>query len=203
MGSARGSVYVRRVSIDVAETDPQGREGARGPTGEGSRGRTVSRGRIPALLAGSQREGLVVLALGVIGGLLLVIAEFLTVASVDVAAGACEVINDANPQLADRCALSGLERHGGAFILLGVVIVLMALGAGPGRSRPAAVALMVIGAVVVAIALISDLPVTGETGPIGDNFEGAKGVKGPGLFLEVIAALIAAGAGLLALLRRE
>ena len=57
----------------------------------------------------------VLAGLGGAGALLLIISEFLTIAAVDVAHGACSVINDANPALADRCTLSGFERHGGAF----------------------------------------------------------------------------------------
>jgi hypothetical protein len=38
-----------------------------------------------------------ILALAVVGGLLLIVTEFLTVATVDVASGSCEVIQDSNP----------------------------------------------------------------------------------------------------------
>ena len=137
------------------------------------------------------------------GAILLMAAELSTVASVDVASGACHVINDANPALADRCELSGLERHGGAFLLLGAVALTMAFGAGPGASRPAALALIAIAAVVLALALLRDLPETRETGAIGMNFEGASGAAGPGLYLEIAAGLLLASAGALALARRR
>jgi hypothetical protein len=143
-----------------------------------------------------------VLALGLAGALLLVATEFTAVATVDVASGSCEVIQDTNPELADRCELSGLERNGGAFILLALLAGLMAWGAGPGRSRPAALALLVIGVLVLAWALLVDLQVTDETGAIGRNFEGAEAAAGPGLTLEILGGAVLLAAGLVALLLR-
>jgi hypothetical protein len=135
-----------------------------------------------------------------VAGLLLVATLFLTITSVDVANGSCEVINDANPALADRCSLSGLERHGPAFALLGLLCLVMAVGAGVGASRPAAVALVAVGVIAIVIAVTSDIPESGRTGAIGRNFEGATGSKGIGLYIELLAGALAAGAGLLRLL---
>ena len=140
---------------------------------------------------------------GLLAGLLLVIAEFSTIASVDVASGSCEVINDANPSLADRCSLSGFERHGGAFLMLGLVVAAMAWGAGVGGSRPAGVALLGIGALVIVLSLVLDLPQTHKTGAIGRNFEGASGHAGAGLYLELLDGAVAAAAGLVSLVRPE
>jgi hypothetical protein len=178
-------------------------EAGRRATFDGSRGFPA---RISALGATLRRSGGVavgVAAAGALAALLMVITEFLTVASVDVASGSCEVINDSNPALADRCALSGFERHGGAFILLAIVVLAMALGAAAGRSRPAAVALIVIGAIVLGIALIVDLPQTHQAGAIGQDFEGATAQAGAGLFTEIAAGLLAIGAGVLRLLRPD
>jgi len=119
--------------------------------------------------------------------------------TVDVASGSCEVIQDTDPELADRCELSGLERNGGAFLVLAVLILVMAWGAGPGRSRPAALALVAVGVLVLGWALFVDLPVTDDTGALGRNFEGATAASGPGLTLEIIGGALALGAGLLAL----
>jgi hypothetical protein len=138
---------------------------------------------------------------GAVAGLLMIVSEFLTVASVDVAHGSCKVINDANPSLADRCTLSGLERHGGAFILIGLLALLMAWGAGVGRSRPAAAALLIAGALVLGIVLLNDLPVTSDTGAIGRDFEGAKAMAGTAFYLELAAGALAVLAGLTRLLR--
>ena len=144
-----------------------------------------------------------VAAAGLLAGLLLIVTEVLTVASVDVASGSCEVINDSNPSLADRCALSGFERHGGAFVLLGLVVILMAIGASAGRSRPAAVALVAIGVLVLGITLGLDLHQTRQAGAIGRDFEGATAAAGPGFFTELLGGLLAVGAGVVRLLRPD
>jgi hypothetical protein len=141
-----------------------------------------------------------VLALGVLAGILMLISLFSTIASVDVANGSCEVINDANPELADRCSLSGFERHSIAFLLLGVICLALAYGAGPGRSRPAAIGLLAVGAVALIFALLVDLPVTDDTGAIGRDFEGATAGAGTGLWIEVVSGVLALAAGGLALL---
>ena len=152
----------------------------------------------------ASRFALVLTVTGMVAGLLLVISEFSTIASVQLRHGtSCEVINDSDPSLADRCSLSGFERHGGAFILLGLLAGAMAWGAGVGRSRPAALALLAIGALVVVLALTLDLPQTHRTGAIGRNFEGASGKAGAGLYLELLGGALAAGAGAARLLRRE
>jgi hypothetical protein len=143
---------------------------------------------------------LAVMAMGVVAAFLLVATEFSPVATVDVASGSCEVIQDTDPELADRCELSGFERNGGAFLLLALLIVAMAWGAGFGRSRPAAFALVVVGALVLLWAALVDLPVTDETGALGRNFEGAGGAAGPGLTLEIVGGALALAAGVVALL---
>lgn len=137
------------------------------------------------------------LAAGLGAVVLLVAAEFTTVAAVEVAGDSCEVISDSEPELAERCELSGFERNGGAFLLLAALAAVMAWGAGIGASRPAAAALLLIGVLVLAWTLLVDLPVTRETGAIGRNFEGASGSAGPGLWLELAAGGLAMLAGLL------
>jgi len=169
-----------RVSINVPERSE--------PTVEGS---SLVRNLDPLSVAVS--------SLKKITAVMLVATLFMTIASIDVANGSCEVINDANPALSDRCSLTGLERHGPAFALLGLLCLAMALGAGLGGSRPAAVALIAIGVVAITITLLSDWPESGETGAIGRSFEGAKGVKGPGLYAELIAGALVGAAGLIRL----
>ena len=136
-----------------------------------------------------------IVAAALVAAALLIATEFSTVASVDVASGSCEVIHDTDPALADRCELSGFERNGGSFVLVAALVVAMGVGAGLGGSRPAGVALMVIGAAVLLWALLVDLPVTDETGALGESFEGARGQAGSGLWLEVLAGVLALAAG--------
>jgi hypothetical protein len=149
---------------------------------------------------GLHAVSIAVVAASLAAAVLLFATEFSTVASVDVASGACEVINDTDPALADRCELSGFERNGGSFLLVAAFVVAMGVGAALGGSRPAAVALLAIGLGVLAWALLVDLPVTSETGALGESFAGAHAQAGTGLWLEILAGLLAAGAGALRLL---
>lgn len=177
-------------------------ERGHGRWGETAREATRDGSRRKAAENALQAAPLLVLALGLAGALLLVATEFTAVATVDVASGSCEVIQDTNPELADRCELSGFERNGGAFILLALLAALMAWGAGPGGSRPAAFALAAIGALVLLWALLVDLPVTDETGAIGRNFEGAEAAAGPGLTLEILGGALTLAAGLIGVVLR-
>jgi hypothetical protein len=142
-----------------------------------------------------------IFALALVAGLLLVIGEFTPIASVKVEGESCAVLYDTRPELADRCSLSGWERHGGALVLLG----LAAVGAGfysrrPGATTTAGAMLLAIGAVTLGLALISDLPVTNETGAIGLDFDGATASAGLGFYLELLGGILALLAGILALL---
>ena len=53
------------------------------------------------------------------------------------------------------------------------------------RSRPAAIALVAIGAVVLAFSLIRDVPKANETGLVGLQYEEAEAKAGSGLYLEI------------------
>lgn len=156
-------------------------------------------------LAGVRRLGaasLVVLAIGLLGAVLLVVAEFSNLVTIDVrTTGTCEEL--AGPGAGEACSVSGFEQHGGALLLLGLVAAVMTIGAARGASRPAALALLVIAAVVLAFAILRDVPKTGETGLIGINYEAAMASAGPALFLEIAGAVALAVAGLFTLLRRR
>jgi hypothetical protein len=180
----------------VTQRDRGQTKAARETTRDGSRHLRALRGAIQ----GASPLAIGVTAAGVVAAVLLVVTEFSVVASVDVASGSCEVIQDTNPELADRCELSGFERNGGSFLLLAVLSAVMAWGAGIGGSRPAAIALVVIGVIVLAWALLVDLPETDETGVLGRNFEGATAAAGPGLTIEIVAGALALAAGAVRLL---
>src|SRR3954469_3173749 len=97
-----------------------------------------------------------VLLLGLTAAVLMVVSEFATLRSVKVLTASCSDLAD--PSLRGSCVTHGGEEHSYALVLMGIVAALMAWGAVLGRSRPAAVALMVIGAAVVVIALVTDVP---------------------------------------------
>jgi hypothetical protein len=131
----------------------------------------------------------------------MLLTEVTTVMSVDVAVGSCDSIYDTNPELADDCDQSGFERHSVALLLLAIVTFAMGSGAAFGRSRPAAVALVAIGVVVLGIALLVDLPASDDTGLIGRRYAEAQASAGTGLWLELVAGALAVVAGALRLLR--
>ncbi len=64
-------------------------------------------------------------------------------------------------------------------------------------------ALCAVGVAVLAWTLLSDLPTANETGVIGPLYEGASGSPGVGLFTELVAGVLALGAGAGRLLRPE
>lgn len=184
----------RSVPADhVAEADTTRGERARGTADDGST-------RFAGFRTGLQDSdppSVAILVVGIVAALLIFVSEFMTIAAVDVAENDCEVIASLDER--DRCSLSGFERHGGAFLLVALFTAAMAWGAGAGQSRPAAVALIAIGILVGLIALALDLPETRETGAIGRNFEGASGERGVGFYMELVGAVLAAVAGVMAL----
>ena len=133
----------------------------------------------------------------------MLLTEVTTVVSIDVAAGSCDSIHDTNPELADDCEQTGFERSSIALLLLGLLTFAMGSGAAFGRSRPAAVALVAIGVVVLVIGLAIDLPASDETGLIGRDYAEAEATAQAGLWLELAAGALAVAAGALRLLRPD
>src|SRR3954449_252882 len=97
---------------------------------------------------------IVVLLLGSLGAVLMIVSEFATLRSVKVLTASCSDLAD--PSLRGSCVTRGGEEHSYALVLLGIVAALMAWGAVAGASRPAAFAMIGIGAAVVVIALATD-----------------------------------------------
>jgi len=97
---------------------------------------------------------------------------------------------------------SGGSHHGYALLVVAVAAVVMGYGAVRGGSRPAALALVVLGGVALAIVLVIDLPSLDDTGLIGRTYDLAEAHPSTGFWLELggAVALIASG-GLLLLTR--
>ena len=133
----------------------------------------------------------------------MLLTEVTTVISVDLKTTSCEGIYDTNPSLADSCNQVGLERHSVALLLLGLLTFVMGSGAAFGRSRPAAVALVAIGVVVLGLALALDLPASDDTGVIGQDYAQAHASPGIGLWFEVVGGAFAVLAGLLRVIRPD
>ena len=142
-----------------------------------------------------------VLVLGLLGAILMVVSEFATLRSVKVLTASCSDLAD--PSLRGSCVTHGGEEHAYALVLLGIVAGLMAWGAALGRSRPAGIALIAIGAAVVAIALLTDVPDIHKTGVLGERFDSAKATAGPGLYMEIIGGALVLAAGVMAAIARR
>jgi len=133
----------------------------------------------------------------------MLLAEVTTVISVDLKNTSCEVIYDSNPSLADSCSQVGFERHSVALLLLGLLTFVMGSGAAFGRSRPAALALIAIGVVVLGLALLVDLPDSNDTGLIGRDYAEASASAGIGLYFELIGGALAVLAGSMRVIRPD
>jgi|SRR5215216_685013 len=131
---------------------------------------------------------LVVLALAGIG---LIASEFLTYREIV----AVTVVPEGGITM-------GGEHHGYALGLIGLVSLPMSYGAVIGRSRPAAAAVTVLGALALAIAAIFDVPSLDDTGLIGRTYDLAEASPGAGFWLEIACAAVLLAGGLLLLRRR-
>jgi hypothetical protein len=114
------------------------------------------------------------LALPLAGAALLVAAEFSTLYDVRVVT-----------TVPEGASYSTGGHHGYAQLVIAAAIVVMAIGAALGGSRPAAVAVLVLGAVSLAVALVVDLPVTDDTGLYGQTYDEAQAEARAGLTLEI------------------
>ena len=140
-----------------------------------------------------------VLVLGVAAALLMVLTEVTSLFAIEVDTASCSDLADVD--LADRCDTTGGEQHSFALVPIAVLTAVMAVGAGLGGSRPAGMALLGAGVIVLVIALIGDLPDTTKTGEIGSSFTSAEAVKGTGFWLELVGGALAVAAGALRLWR--
>jgi hypothetical protein len=124
----------------------------------------------------------------VAGAILLIAAEFAAIYEIKVVT----VVVD---------SVTGYDRHGIALGLLGLAALPMALGAARRASRPAMLALAVLGAGALFIAIAIDVPDVHETGRYGDRYDEASADPAAGLYLESLggALLVVSGGGMLLL----
>jgi hypothetical protein len=141
----------------------------------------------------------VVGAVGLVAGVFLVLSEFTAVRYVQTITASCDEL--AGRELRDSCLVIGHESHAWAIGLLGLFVIIMTYGVAAGGSRPAAIALLVAGAVGLGIALLHDLPQTGKTGGVGSQYAEAKAHRGTGFWLETIGSVLAIGCGAFAVWR--
>jgi hypothetical protein len=96
----------------------------------------------------------------------------------------------------------GGEHHGYALALLGLASLPMSFGAVIGRSRPAALAVAVLGGLALAIIAIFDVRSLDDTGLIGRTYDLAEANPGPGFWVSVACAVVLLAGGLLLLRSR-
>lgn len=131
----------------------------------------------------------VVLAGGLIGSLLLVVAELSTLFSVRTATSGHPIQS-----------VSAGSHHAYALIPIAILAALLTYGAWRHGSRPALVAIGALGLVTLVIALAGDLPDAHASGLIGlgsARFANASSTPQAGLYLETLgAALLVMSTGL-------
>jgi hypothetical protein len=164
-------------------------------TGVPRAAQNASRG-ISAVLGRFGASRLAILALGGVAGVLMIVSDFLTLYHVDVVTAQCSDL--ASPNLRNACTTTGGGHHGYALAILGALVLVMTWGAAIGLSRPAGIALLVLGAAGLAIVLAIDTPDIHKTGIVGDQFSNAKATPGLGYPLEIAGAALALAAGGLA-----
>lgn len=128
-----------------------------------------------------------VLLAGVMGALLLVVAEFSTLLEVRVG----EVVKD---------SVRGHEQHDFGLLLVGLLALPLAWGAAAGGSRPAMLGVAALGLAAAVVAIAFDLPDVNSTGVIGERFEDASASPKLGFYLETLGAallLVSGGAQLM------
>ena len=150
--------------------------------------RTLPLPHPPAALPGAVARFAPLAAL-VVAALALIVAEFLTLREIM-----------AVTAVPEGGRTSGGAHHGYALAVVGVAALPMSVGAVLGGSRPAALALAVLGALALFIALVVDLPSLNETGLIGRTYDLAVASPGPGFWVELAGAVVLLLGGL-ALLR--
>lgn len=124
----------------------------------------------------------------------MVVSEITDIVVVDLSGKGCADAV-ASPEVAEDCEITGGDQHSFALFAVAALTAVMAVGAGLGGSRPAGIALIVAGVIVLGIALIGDLPDTSSTGQVGPSFDDAEANPGIGFWLELIAGALAVAAG--------
>jgi hypothetical protein len=104
------------------------------------------------------------------------------------------------------CTTTGADAHGHALWLIALLVLLFGFGAAIGRSRPAALAVLACGVVVLGIALIGDARGLGDLRGLEANYTSVKAHTGGAFLLELVGgalAVLAGVAGLRAAGRRQ
>jgi hypothetical protein len=177
-----------------------GRTTASQPAGEDSKGIAGRWRDFGRDLRASGASGWAIFALGVVGAILLVVAEFSNLRHTTVITASCRELAGASN---DKCSATGGQQHSYALLPIAFFLLVMTWGAAVGRARAAAAAMIVIGVAVLVIAIAFDLPDTRKVGVLAEDFSNAKEHAGPAIPLELIGGGLAIVGGLLAWRRRR
>jgi hypothetical protein len=156
---------------------------------QGSSGASAPPRKPISVFAGT--VSLAVLACGALGATLLVLSEFTHLYSIHIAS-----------QHAPVSSVTGGSHNSYAFVPIGVLAALLAVGGARERTRAPLLALVAIGVISLLIALIGDLPDAQAGGLLfrGGHLVIAKASPEAGMYLESlgsIALVLAGGLGLL------
>jgi hypothetical protein len=150
------------------------------------------RGRSFDQAPGSLRAA--ILAGSLLGALLLVVAEFTTLFTVHVETSSAPI----------KTVATG-SHHSYALLLIAIVVAVLAIAVWRDTSRPALLAIGLLGIVALLIALLGDLPdahASGLAGSSTTHYVDASSTPSAGLYLETLGAvvlLITCGVGFIAL----
>ncbi len=123
-----------------------------------------------------------ILAGALLAALLLIVAEFTALYQVHLATSSIPIKT-----------VSGGANHSYAMLLVGIAAAGLAIAVWQSESRPALLALGVLGVVALLIALLGDLPdaqATGLAGSAARGYVNASSTPSAGLYLETLGAVI-------------
>jgi hypothetical protein len=142
--------------------------------------------------------GGLILTLAVASAVLLFVTELSTLSYRTIGIGACE--SRVNPGV---CSTTGADAHHHALWLIALAVLVFSFGAAIGRSRPAGLAVLVCGVVVLGIALIGDAPDLGSIRGLDTQYTQVHAHTGNAFWLELVGGGLAVLAGLLGMRRRS
>jgi len=180
-------------------TDPDGGaeatpEASRDDSSRSRRRPTSRAAGIPDRIRASGRFGWLVLALGLASAVLLFLAELATLSYRTIGIGACG--SRVDPAI---CETSGGDAHSYALWLLALVVLAFTFGVALGRSRPAALGIVVCGLIALVIALAVDRPDLDSPRGLDASYTQVEAHTGAGFWFEVAGGALAVLVGLIGL----
>jgi hypothetical protein len=128
------------------------------------------------------RAAAAILAGALLGALILVVSEFTTLFQIHTAARTGAI-----------SSVSTGSHHTYALIPIAVLVAVLAYGVWAAGSRPALLAIGILGVIALLIALLGDLPDAHATGLIGSptsHFTNASSTPSAGLYMETLGAVL-------------